>query len=137
MITSASPGRIRVRTARLKAKRFVTETQSKVRELPGVISVRCNLKAGSLVVNYDQNTTNERVMEKRVEAICMRTHRKPGNKRLKAKINQVSKIGMVTTLVPSVIFGFAGKRRLHVYTGIAFLVFAGIHTLRYNKTLFR
>ncbi|PID42306.1 MAG: hypothetical protein CSB48_11015 [Proteobacteria bacterium] len=136
-ISSTTPGRVRIRTARLRSKRFAAETENKVSRLEGVTDVRCNLRSGSLVVNFDPKIIDELAMEEKLESICTRRKPSPTDKKLRARVNQISKIGMATTLTSSVAFAFAGKKKLHLYTGNAFLFFAAIHMLRYKKTLFR
>lgn len=137
MIASTVPGRIRVRTPLLKSSQFSKEVSQKVQNLTGFDKVRTNLKSGSLIVTYHPEQVDEQHIELEVEELCFKSPppRKKKNP-VSAKVGQVSKIGMIATLIPSIALGFAGKKKLHIYTGVAFLAFAGLHTTRFSKTLF-
>ncbi len=136
MIASAVPGRIRVRNPLFKSRQFLTETQEQVEQIEGVESVRSNLKSGSIIVLYDADAVDEMHMEQQVEEICFRRPRRV-SKKPSVTVARVSKIGMLSTLIPSLALAAAGKKKLHIYTGIAFLAFAGLHTTRYSKTLLK
>jgi len=138
MITSTVPGRIRVRSSQLKSPRFSQDSKLKIEELEAVNNVRTNVRSGSLIVTYNTELTAEEVIEKKVEEICLE---KPASEKQKslvsARIGTVSKYGMMATLLPSIALAFAGQKKLHIYTGVAFLAFAGLHTTRYYKTLLK
>jgi hypothetical protein len=84
---------------------------------------------------------DELEIESQVEQICVHTpsvkSAQRNGKPVSARVGQISKLGMMATLLPSLALAAAGKKKLHIYTGTAFLVFAGLHTTRYSKTLFK
>lgn len=44
---------------------------------------------------------------------------------------------MMTTLGTSLAFGYLGNKKAHIGFGTAFVAFAGMHILRYQRTLIR
>lgn len=141
MITSTVSGRIRVRSCSLKSRQFSEDASRSIQQFEAVDSVRTNLRSGSLIVTYNPELIEEQLIEREVEEICLqKAMKKPAKRKsrpVSAKVGTVSKYGMMATLVPSIALGFAGKKKLHIYTGIAFLAFAGLHTTRYYKTLLK
>jgi len=48
---------------------------------------------------------------------------------------QITKFGMLSALATSVFFAFAGKKSIHVISGVLFLVCLLMHTTRHSKRL--
>lgn len=107
--------------------------------LNGVNSARVNPAAGSLVVTYDAAAHDGEALEKKLEDVCLRAGRDavPVRRDLQAQLNRVTKVGMIATLGTSLAYGYAGKKKPHIAFGSAFLVFAGLHMLRYRARLLR
>lgn len=139
MIASTVPGRIRIRSGRLKSRRIATAVREAATALDGVNSARVNTAAGSLVVTYDAAVNDGEALEKKLEAACLTAGREavPVRRDLEAQLNRVTKVGMITTLGTSLAYGYAGKKKPHIAFGSAFLVFAGLHMLRYRARLLR
>ena len=107
--------------------------------LEGVTDVRTNPAAGSLVVSYDTRAVDTVELEDQLEALCMPP--KPvvnGTKKTISRYaNKATKVGMATTLATSLAYGYLGNKKAHIRFGKAFVVFAGLHMLRYQSTLLR
>lgn len=139
MIVSTVAGRIRVRSNRLKSKKNAERVRERASALAGVMDVRVNPAAGSLVVSYDAAQVDALVLEEQLEALCAAGSGIPltisGD--LSRHLNQATKLGMMATLGTSLALGFAGRKKAHIGFGAAFVAFAGMHMLRYQKTLVR
>ena len=139
MIVSTVSGRIRIRSNRLKSKKIASKVLREVEALEGVSDVRINPAAGSLVVNYDTRAVETLELEDRLEALCMPP--KPATNGTKKTIsryaNRATKVGMATTLATSLAYAYLGNKKAHIRFGKAFVVFAGLHILRYQSTLLR
>ncbi|WP_405229156.1 heavy-metal-associated domain-containing protein [Lentisalinibacter sediminis] len=139
MIASTVPGRIRIRSGRLKSRKIATAVREAATALDGVNSARVNTAAGSLVVTYDAAENDGEALEKKLEDVCLTAGRDalPVRRDLQAQLNRVTKVGMIATLGTSLAYGYAGKKKPHIAFGSAFLVFAGLHMLRYRARLLR
>lgn len=137
MIVSTLYGRIRIRSKFLKSARACSTAKRCIEEYPGVIEVRANRGAGSLVVRFDEQAVDVGELEERIESICMSASNGQQNGTLSRRINRVTKVGMISTLAASVACGFAGKKKPHIGFGVAFLGFAGAHIYRHSSRLLR
>lgn len=137
MIASAVSGRIRVRSNSLKKNTVLSAVKKTIQALDGVKKVRGNPEAGSLIVFYDIEVVSEFVMEELVESICDSGAASVAPDNNGSRMGQLTKLGMVSTLVPTVAFAIAGKKKYHVYAGTAFLFFAGLHMSRYVERLLK
>ncbi len=139
VIVSTIAGRIRVRSKRLKFHRVASNAQQEIASLNGVTGVRVNPEAGSLVVHYDTETVDTEELEDQIEGICEPPPRNAagnGNGTTNG-LNRITKVGMMSTLTASVTYGVLGKKRPHIAYGATFLVFAGLHMLKYSNRLVR
>ena len=139
MIVSTVSGRIRIRSNRLKSQKIANKILREAEVLEGVTDVRTNPAAGSLVVSYDTRAVDTVELEDKLEALCMPP--KPvvngTNKTISHYANKATKVGMATTLATSLVYGYLGNKKAHIRFGKAFVVFAGLHMLRYQSTLLR
>ncbi len=138
MIVSTVAGRIRIRSNILKAKKRAQRVEQAVSEYPGVSEIRINPSAGSITVLYSPDQVDEHDLEEFIERSCalQRPQRKNGST-LARQVNLVTKAGMVSSLATSVALAYTGPKKLHIATGKAFMVFAGLHMLKHYKTLLR
>ena len=139
MIVSTVSGRIRIRSKRLKSRKTADQVAQEAGALEGVSDVRVNPAAGSLVVSYDTRAVDTIALEDRLEALCMRPRSTAGGARktLGRYANRATKLGMATTLTTSLAYAYLGNKKAHIRFGEAFVVFAGLHMLRYQSTLLR
>jgi len=139
MIVNTVSGRIRVRSNRLKSKKISENIRREATALAGVGHVRINPAAGSLVVSYDTRLVDTTALEDQLEALCLAPSAPATGKRssVSKHLNRATKVGMMTTLATSLAYGALGNKRAHVGFGTAFVAFAGMHLLRYQRTLLR
>lgn len=139
MILSATSGRIRIRSPFLKARTLANTAKQCIEDYPGVTEVRSILQTGSIVVRYDTEKVDEQALEAHIERVCT-PKKRPKSKQQKTltkQLNRATKIGMVGSLASSLALGFMGKKKPHIYTGTAFVAFAGLHMAKHYKTLIR
>ena len=137
MVASAIPGRIRVRANHLTDQRLLSQAKKAIYRLEGIKDIRTNQGAGSLTVYYDINEMSEWEMEDRVESICQSGSSRRVSQKNNSQMGKITKIGMVATLIPTVAYAVAGKKKYHIYAGTAFVCFAALHMGRYSDRLFR
>lgn len=140
MIVSTVSGRIRVRANRLKSEKIAESIRRRVTEIAGVSDVRINPAAGSLVVSYDTRLVDTLALEDQLEAMCLPATapaKGGGRSGVSKHLNRATKVGMMTTLGTSLVFGYLGNKKAHVALGTAFVAFAGMHMLRYQSSLIR
>ncbi len=139
MIVSTVSGRMRIRLHRLKSRKISAIAKKRIKALSGIINVRCNSSAGSMVIEFDAHQAQVEQLEIQVEEI-IKAAQSPVQRSRKAtrkKINQAIKIGMISSLAGSLIYAAFGKKKAHINFGKAFLVFASLHMLKHYKTLIR
>jgi copper chaperone CopZ len=138
MIVSEVDGRIRIRAKRLKSSKIANSIKGKVEELEGVHTVRVNPEASSIVVNFDVSVVDTFDLEDQIIEICTPTNGdKTKHKTLSKRVNQATKIGMMTTLATSLAYGFMGQKKNHILFGKAFVAFAGAHMLKHSGRLLK
>lgn len=139
MIVSTVSGRIRLRSNRLKSRKIATKAMQQAEELAGVTDVRINPAAGSLVVSYDTRAVDTVELEDQLEVLCMppKLTQRDTRKIIGRYANKATKVGMLTTLGTSLAYAYMGNKKAHIRFGQAFVVFAGLHLLRYQSTLLR
>lgn len=146
MIVSTVNGRMRIRFNRLRSPQIANKAKLEIEAINGIYSCRANPGATSLIIQFNPAEFKIEKLEEHVMQICVQSAKKTtikkgsgenSNKKLAKKLNQVTKVGMIGTLTASVAYGFLGKKRPHIYYGVGFLAFAGLHMLRYSRTLFK
>lgn len=139
MIISTSEGRLRIKTNRLKNQRIAQQIKGKVAQLHGVQQVRANPGAASLIILFDQNSQDLTTLEEQVITLCSPPAKRKSRpqRTVSRRLNQASKAGMVATLTASLVYGYLGKKKPHIYYGSAFVGLAGLHMLKHSKTLLR
>lgn len=139
MIVSTCEGRLRVKASRLKSKKVSESIKRKVEALTGVHGVRTNPAAASIVVSFDRAQVDAEQLENDVFDICSppAKPKSSGKVRISRRVNQASKVGMMATLSASLVYGFMGKKKPHIYYGSAFVALAGVHMLKHSKSLIK
>lgn len=144
MIVSTQKGRMRVRFNKLRSASVAQRAKAEVEKQPGILSVRDNSAACSLIILFDDQKWKAEDLEDEIMDICIQAAKpikkassQNKSRTLSKRVNQATKVGMVGTLSASLAYGFMGKKKPHIYYGVAFVALAGAHMLRYSKTLFR
>lgn len=122
MIVSSVPGRIRVRSRRLKSENRAKAIQAEVETFKGVASVYSNPHAGSLTVAFDPENVEAEKLEDRLEALC-----DPQPNKLERNLEMATRIGMAGTIAATIYQGFYGSKRTHIQLGKAFMGVAAAH----------
>ncbi|MGD2118110.1 MAG: hypothetical protein PVG66_07115 [Chromatiales bacterium] len=136
VVVSTVAGRLRVRAKRLKSRRIAEQICEQIRTLPGALEVRANPAAGSIIISFDSEQVDVHELEDAIDELCQ-PPAKNAPTGMSRQLNRITKIGMISTLATSVAYGVAGKKKPHVQYATAFLAFAGMHMLRYSKSLLR
>lgn len=128
-IASSIPGRLRVRHPGLRAPE-AAQIVTRLAALPGVETVQHNLRVGSLLVMYDENRLREEDLLAALDVPSAgRADREPEEPVALTVPPRLIAAGMAGTLGLTVYGAIVGKRRLHVTSGMLFLVAVGIHLL--------
>ncbi|TJZ79219.1 hypothetical protein FAZ21_02550 [Chitiniphilus eburneus] len=134
-IASAIPGRIRIRDASLRNDDAQERVTRALAAIAGVLDTRINARAASIVVQYDPHNTSGRAIEHAVlAAMGMRPSR---GRPLRLRANRYAKYAALTSLGASMAFAAAGKKSLHIGTGLVFLACLGVHLGVHRRSLLR
>jgi len=138
-IASAVPGRIRVRDLSLRDSSTCARVEAVLAALPGVLSTRANRAAASIVVVYDQGEAALAEMTARVSGCLgdagVRPREASASWSDSDNVNRYVKYAALTSLGASLSFALAGKKRLHVLTGSAFVGLLGAHLVMNRRSL--
>jgi len=149
LITSCIDGRIRIRDQQLTQKAVASSTRETLSRLPGISQVTINDRVGSLLIIYSATITKlESIMETITGVLgeeqehtntcsddpspimsAVRAFRLPARK---ATVN----MGMLASLVTSMIGIMIGLKKLHFAAGMIFLAFFGIHFFERRRAMF-
>ena len=150
LIASHFDGRIRIRDQQLTNKGVAQAMSEALSALPGVGQVTVNERVGSLLVIYSAAVTKLQSIMERISGLLgeappeptyaptgkedccvpgLRSLRLPGKK---AAVN----LGMLATLVTSMLGIIFGLKKLHVAAGILFLAVFGIHIFERRQAMF-
>jgi hypothetical protein len=152
LIASHFDGRIRIRDQQLTNKGVAQAMSEALSALPGVGQVTVNERVGSLLVIYSAAVTKlqsimERISELLGEASPLPLGAPSGKEdgcgsglrlpalRLPDKKAAVN-LGMLATLVTSMLGIIFGLKKLHVAAGILFLAVFGIHIFERRRAMF-
>lgn len=151
IIASHFDGRIRIRDQQLTNKGVAQAISDALSALPGVGQVTVNERVGSLLVIYSAAMTKLQSIMERISGLLgeapqesmgaapfskenccvtgLRSLRLPGKK---AVVN----LGMLATLVTSMLGIMFGLKKLHVAAGVLFLAIFGIHIFERRRAMF-
>ena len=150
VVTSHIEGRVRIRDEGLKEEALLTKVREALLDNPGIANVEANPRVGSLLVLYSSPLTGveriqqiisgflgegepvapaglagiARIFEKVPRAIPERARKIAGN------------VGMLASLVLSVIAAVLDLKKLHILAGVIFLAIFGAHLYERRQFLF-
>lgn len=139
MIVRSVSGRMRVHHNLLMFRTISLKVKRRIEMIDFITDVRINPPVGSLVIQFNSRRVDIESLENQVEAIIepALTADQIRKEAINRKFNQATKIGMISTLAASLTYAALGKKKLHVNYGLAFVAFAGLHLLKYSRTLLR
>lgn len=142
-IVSRLPGRLRIRHANLRNNEKLASLCADLGAWDGVIDVKGNPTAGSIVVYYDDHVISSETIEalasaRIAEFVGAIIPRETGEKVefSLARMNRPIKIGMSVSLAATV-GTLAISKGAHAAAGGALLVFLLLHMATYRRTLLR
>lgn len=146
MITSCIDGRIRVRDSLLRNASVAGTLNRVLLDAPGVKAVSINSRAGSLLILFRQAQTTVR------EIIALLEEFLPAAKTASAPVPAKSgrsrqvglatirrravNLGMLASLLVSLLGAALGAKTLHIVAGIIFVAVAGVHHYDKRQALF-
>lgn len=143
-IASAIPGRIRVRTPALRNPDLLAQMGQAMQNLAGVVSMRPNAAACSIIMEYDSNQVPASEMQAQVEtlvtsklAIPPSAESHPKKNTFRRRANRWAKYGSIASLGVSLAALAVGGKRLHVIGGGVFVAFLAVHMAIHRKHTFR
>lgn len=155
-IVSSIAGRLRLRAPELKGGPVLAAQQAALAGLPGIVSATVNARTGSLLVRYDAARLSRSELEREVclrfgiaraqnglnagdglEAVPLESAPARKWKPARGDVNRYAKLGSVACMAVSLLAIAARQRRLHVWSGVAALAFAGAHMVIHRRTLLR
>lgn len=159
LIASSLPGRLRLRAPALRRAAPLRRLVAGLGELPGVLAVAANERAGSVVLTYDAGRIARGDMEATalhaagsvldvgVDGAKVETSAPPAAAAersvgglapsLRVRVNRPAKRGMLGSSLVSLALAAAGAKRWHVLSGGAFLVFLTLHLAVHRRHLLR
>ena len=155
VVASLLEGRVRVRDEGLKREPLITRVREALLATPGVSEVEANPRVGSLLVLYSAALTAAEKILKTVsdllgsgEEVRGRGAAEPARSAWKmpslGKLSPISprvkgqlvNIGMLASLVISLAAAIFGLKKLHILTGIIFVVLFGDHFYQRKEYMF-
>lgn len=150
LIASHFDGRIRIRDQQLTNKGVAQAISEAVSALPGVGQVTVNERIGSLLIIYSAAVTKLQSIMERISGLLGEAPPLPTNVlsgkedccvpglrslRLPSKKGAVN-LGMLASLVTSMLGIIFGLKKLHVAAGLLFLALFGIHIFERRRAMF-
>lgn len=141
-IVSALSGRLRLKGTTLSSPEFVEETRERFLALPGALAARSNLRAQSLILEYDPAilTPDALIAELaplQPETACAWNSAAAPLRAQRKEINRYAKIGAMATLAVSMGALAVKQKTLHAVTGALFLLFLAPHMGIHRKKLLK
>ena len=148
-ITSCIDGRIRIRDQRLTSTDVASAIDAKLSALPGVAQVSVNGKIGSLLVVYSATAVTLKKIMETISTLLGETEqplREPTGERITRSLRirlptlpdrrSIVNMGMLASLVTSMVGIMVGLKKLHYAAGVVFLAFFGIHIFERRAAMF-
>lgn len=145
-IASSVQGRLRLCDERLRDAAWGTRLQRAAEALPGVIRVRVNAAACSIVVEYAPNEVSRAAFERSLLAcipvaqpgiVAVPERAVPARRVWRQRANRYAKYGAMASLAFSLLAAASGRKRLHIASGGVFLAFLGVHMYIHRRHLGR
>lgn len=155
-IVSSTPGRIRLRHARLQSGTARAALCRALETVEGVTSTTANPKAGSILVVYDPRRCTAAALEAAIADHCNAAWTSPpgqgGNATAapppasaaqphapstRVRVNRIAKRGMLLGLGASLALAALGNKRWHAATGLVFVGCLAAHLTVHRRHLLR
>lgn len=147
VVASHFEGRARIRDERLRNERVAASVREALLGSPGVDGVEANTRVGSLLILYSATVTGmERIQE--VVSGFLGSVEEPvsaGRERIIPRVSlsipprlkrNVVNVGMLASLLLSIVAAIFDLKKLHILTGILFLAFFGDHLYERRQLIF-
>ena len=148
-IASSIDGRVRIRDQQLTRTDVASAIEAKLSALPGVAQVSVNGKIGSLLVVYSAAAVTLKEIMKTISTLLGETElplRETRNERAESVFRirpltlpgkrSIVNMGMLASLVTSMVGIMIGLKKLHYAAGVVFLAFFGIHIFERRAAMF-
>jgi len=139
-ILSNLPGRIRIAHHKLKNDTVLSQLAEYSKSIKGIDSVSGNMISGSLLIYYDYKTLTESELISLILKYCEPILQK----RRKLRAHKGDKFwrdilhgGMIGSLAICTVSGFYGPKKIHLITGLLFILVSAEHTRINRRLLFR
>ena len=139
-ILSNLPGRIRIAHHKLKNNSVLSHLVEYSKSIKGIDSVSGNMFSGSILIYYDYETLTEYEL---ITEILKYSHTIL-QKSMKFKAHKGDRFwrdimhgGMISSLVICSVSGFYGPKKIHIITGLLFVLVSAEHTRINRRLLFR
>lgn len=140
-ILSSIPGRIRVAHPQLKDQRIMEDALHCMMQMDGLISAEGQTLTGSMLIRYNEEVLKELDLMRDIFddirssflpplPVKERTFLHKGNRRWRNLLQG----GMLGSLLVCTVTAFTGSKKVHLLTGLLFLLFSAEHT-RINRSL--
>lgn len=153
-IVSSTPGRIRLRHARLRSSAVRSAACSALEKMEGVIRTAAHSRACSIVVVYDPQLSTAAALEAAIAGHCNAAWTSPPAPAYRAaatqapapqphppsprvRVNRVAKRGMLLGLGASLVLAALGHKRWHAATGLVFVGCLAAHLTVHRRHLLR
>lgn len=149
LIASCFDGRIRIRDQRLTQKGVADVACEVLSAIPGISQVTINGRTGSLLIIYSAAVAKLQDIMETITGLFGVEQESPkarfgkeipfvsGKQALGLSVRKAAvNMGMLASLLTSMIGILFGLKKLHVAAGILFLAFFGIHFFERRRTIF-
>lgn len=148
LITSCIDGRIRVRDGLLRDLALAGSLSRLLLNTPGVREVSANPRSGSLLIVFQQARITLRQLTALLERFfgseqpgtpAPKAQTRPGRLRLPglaAVQRQAVNLGMLASLLVSLLGAVLGAKLLHIISGAIFMAALGVHLFDKRRSLF-
>lgn len=140
-ILSSIPGRIRVAHPQLKDQHTMQDVLHCIEQMDGLISAEGQTLTGSILIHYNEEVLKELDLMQDLfdglrgsflppSPVKKRAFLHKGNRRWR----NLMQGGMLASLLVCTVTAFNGSKKMHLLTGVLFLLFSAEHT-RINRSL--
>jgi hypothetical protein len=140
-IASSIPGRLRLRDPALREESTLPQVLVRLQALPGVLRVARNPQAASVTLHYDSQMTSPVIFAAAALKVftpsAVAEPAVASRREWRRRANRYAKYGAIASLVTSLAFAAAGRKRAHTLTGGVFLAFLGLHMAIHRRNLLR
>jgi len=145
-VVSETNGRMRVRDSRLRDGDAAQKVREVLIEIPGVLGVSINPRAGSALLHYEPSGNlrdeilscigNQLQSPQSTTRSLGTTVRTLGKKVPVLYTRRVVKAGLLTSLAMTLMGVIFDREKLHVVSGFVYIGFVGLHLIMKRRLLF-